>query len=78
MRAIAASYLRTDPDTKTETLVDLPARIKLWTDLDGSRLYLPIAIDVNLGGTSSLHRAKNAIRRHFRVASRKDMRWTEI
>lgn len=77
MRAIAASCLRTDPDTKTETLVELPAKIDIQVPGPFEFRYIVCLQGTPTTGFNSLHRAKNAIRRHFRVAGRKDMRWAE-
>lgn len=82
MRAIAASYVRQDPDTKAETVQALHAKIYINSaaemrnaDVGRYTVKLPFG---EFGTTfTSLHRAKNAIRRHFRIPSRKAMRWTE-
>lgn len=82
MRAIAASYIRQDPDTKVETVVFLDAKIIVNSNAEQRNAGVPkytVKIPYQfLNPFTSLHRAKNAIRRHFRIASRKDMRWTEV
>lgn len=77
MRAIAAKL-----QTGSDTFQPLTAFIVVQHAIDVKEqrrrpLYCASADDEALGRFTSLHAAKNAIRRHFGIESRRLVRWTE-
>lgn len=93
MRALAAKFVTIDNQTglpltgengqELTTPLSGEVRVRHAIDVSEQRrrpLYLPFANNSQigrLGGFTSLHRAKNAVRRHFGIESRRMMRWEE-
>lgn len=78
MRAIAAIH-QFGPNPAECRILDAKIVVLHRAAPNGKRLYRAEAPtgDAIANAFTSLHRAKNAIRRHFRIASRKELLWFE-
>lgn len=76
MRALAAKQITHDQHGNEIAIHLVDAYITVHAPIESQGRY-NVHLDGEIFVHSSLHRAKNAIRRHFGIESRKQLRWEE-
>lgn len=82
MRALAAHLILEVHPERGEITKDLNTYIEVHNLIDAATkrrrsIYVPSFVGLQRKSYTSLHRAKNAIRRHFGIERRSQIRWTE-